>query len=162
MMSAMAVKQDCPTGLARCASGAVEVTEGHPSCSGCACAWKRLEVCERGCVLPDGVELVREPSVAGSLCRLGSPSSTLPPADAGGVACPNEGERFLCRKGTIYACPQANPGVPVAVCSFGCAQEDETLDNASVDIAVASNVMCKRSSASLMDQLVHDSGVVAP
>jgi hypothetical protein len=154
-MSAMAVKQDCPTGMARCVGGAVEVTAGHPSCTGCPCAWQRLEVCEQGCVL-EGVELVREPSAARSLCKADKHASQPPMADAGSIECPNEGERFLCRHGTIYACPKANPGVPVAVCAFGCVQEDETLESVSVDISVATSIMCR------VDRLVHDSGVTPP
>src|SRR5450631_2743014 len=76
--SAIAVKQDCPTGLARCTSGSVEITEGRAPCGGCACAWKRIEVCEHGCVV-ENVELVREPDRAAALCNPLPVLATLPP-----------------------------------------------------------------------------------
>src|SRR5260370_24747432 len=82
--TAMAVKQDCPTGLVRCLSGSIEATEGREACPGCGCAWKRIRVCEQGCAI-EGVELVREPSATGPLCK--GPAqpdlATLPKPDAG-------------------------------------------------------------------------------
>jgi hypothetical protein len=108
-------------------------------------------VCERGCAIED-VELVREPTEAKSLCK-GLPSpATLPPplqADASAVtlACPDDGDRFWCRGGTVYACPPKSPAVPISVCTFGCAADDETLSEASVDIATATTVMCRHDRA---------------
>ncbi len=152
----MAVKQDCPTGMARCVAGAVEVTEGHPSCAGCACAWKRIEVCTHGCAV-ENVELAREPSLAGSLCQHPmTGTSTLPEADAATTACPNEGERYLCRRGVVYACTTQGQGVPVAICSFGCAEDDETLATPEPSISAATTVMCRPSA------LLHDSAVAPP
>lgn len=52
--------------------------------------------------------------------------------------------RFVCRAGTVHACPNG-AAVPVAVCSFGCAVEEEVLTDARVDIATATNVMCRRA-----------------
>jgi len=154
-MSALSVTQDCPTGMARCVSGAIEVTTGQSSCSGCPCAWKRLEVCANGCAL-ETVELVREPDVAGSLCKRVSDSSALPLVDAGSTYCPSEG-RFICRDGSVYACPQPSGlAVPVAVCTLGCAQEEETLESPGVDIGTATSVMC-----ATRDRF-HDSGILAP
>src|SRR5258706_15411702 len=77
LASAVVVKQDCPPGLARCVSGAVEVTEGRATCPGCPCAWKRIEVCERGCAV-ENVELVRDVHAAHGLCTLAA-VATLPP-----------------------------------------------------------------------------------
>jgi hypothetical protein len=138
--SALAVKQDCPTGLARCTEGAVEITTGRESCANCPCEWKRVKVCDKGCIAPD-VELVRDPSAAETLCKGLPVSATTPAADAGDDVCPNEGERFLCRHGTVYACPGAS-AVPVATCTNGCADDGETLADANVDIASASALMC--------------------
>jgi len=153
--SAVAVKQDCPTGLARCIAGVVEVTEGEPACAGCPCGWRRLTACPSGCAV-ENEELVREPRDAPSLCRGGKPVSAPPPVDAGTTTCPNEGERFVCRSSTVFACPKGSSAVPVAVCTNGCAREDEALSDPSVDVGGATTVMCRR------DHPTHDAGVMAP
>jgi len=88
-------------------------------------------------------ELAREPSEAESLCKSLQVPATRPPADAGFATCPNEGERFLCRAGTVWACPKNDSAVPVAVCAHGCAREDETLSDARVDVGAATAVMCR-------------------
>ena len=100
--------------------------------------------------MPD-VELVRERAQADSLCKA-TPGAwaTVPPPDAGGEACPHEGERFVCRSGMVYACPSAS-SVPVAVCTNGCADDGETVADTSVDIASATQLMC-----------VHDRRVTGP
>lgn len=148
----MSVKQDCPTGLARCTEGAVEITEGRTACPGCPCAWKRVKVCSRGCIVED-VTFVRDPRAAESLCRPSTAEhfATNPPLDAAAdEACTNEGERFLCRHGTVFACPSAS-AVPVALCTNGCADEGETVADPSIDIAAATALMCG-----------HDPGVLGP
>jgi hypothetical protein len=148
--SIVAIKQDCPTGLARCVSGAVEVTEGRATCPGCPCAWKRIQVCDRGCSL-ENVELLREPRDAPSLCK-GLPSPATYPQDGGdSVTCPDESDRFFCHGSNVYACPRSSSAVAVATCTFGCASEGETLGEPSVDIGIATSVMCR-----------HDHGVASP
>jgi hypothetical protein len=138
--SAMAVKQDCPPGLARCVEGAVEITEGRAMCPTCPCTWKRVEVCSKGCVI-ENVELVRDPERAKSLCKGAHVAATTPEADAGAGECPNEGERFFCHHATVFACPGAS-AVPVATCTNGCADDGETLAEPSLDIASATALMC--------------------
>jgi len=141
------VKQDCPTGLARCVTGAVEVSTGRVACSGCPCAWTRTVVCERGCAIED-VELVREASEAKTLCKGLPGPATVPPIDAGATTpCPDESDRFWCRGGTVHACPGRGPAVPVSVCTFGCAADDETLAQPSIDVATATAVMCRHDRA---------------
>ena len=138
---AVAVKQDCPTGLARCVGGAVEVSEGHTACSGCPCAYERVRTCVAGCVV-EGLELVREPEQAGTLCKpAGALAVSVPPSDAGGATCPS-GARFSCQAGTVYACPSGTSAVPVTVCTLGCVKEGETLDDPAVDVAGATAMMC--------------------
>jgi hypothetical protein len=147
----VANKQDCPSGIARCVSGAVEVAEGRASCPGCPCAWKRIKVCERGCSL-ENVELLREPGEAISLCKGLPGPATYPQQDAGdSVTCPDESDRFFCHGSNVYACPRASSAVAVATCTFGCASEGETLGEPSVDIGIATSVMCR-----------HDAGVATP
>ncbi len=115
-------------------------------CPGCPCGWTRTVVCERECAL-ENVELVREPPEAKSLCK-GLPSpATLPPPDAADVVnCPDEGDRFWCHGGAVYACPQRASAVMVAVCTHGCAADDETISEPSVDVGTATTVMCRHDS----------------
>ncbi len=148
--SALSVKQDCPTGLARCTEGAVEITEGRVACPSCPCAWKRVKVCTRGCIAED-VTFVRDARFAETLCRATTTGrfSTNPPPDAGtDEPCPNEGERFLCRRGMVFACPSAS-AVPVALCTHGCADEGETVADPSIDIAAATALMCSHDPSAL-------------
>jgi hypothetical protein len=142
----MAVKQDCPTGLARCIDGVVEVSAGRSSCPSCPCAWTRQLGCPSGCAI-ENEELVREPNEAASLCKSLQVPATRPALDAGSATCPNEGERFLCQAGTVWACPKNDSAVPVAVCTRGCAREGETLEDPRVDVGGATSVMCIRDNA---------------
>lgn len=108
-------------------------------------------MCDQGCAI-EAVELVREPDEAKTLCK-GLPSpATLPPVDSGAtlLKCPDQGDRFWCHQNVVYACPESS-AVEVAICTNGCAAEDETLADPSVDIATATTVMCR-----------HDAGVTRP
>jgi hypothetical protein len=146
--SVVAVKQDCPPGLARCVAGAVEVTEGRASCPNCPCAWKRVRVCDRGCAV-ENVELVREGKEATSLCKGLPAPATFPDLDASSlsVTCPDESDRFFCHRSNVYACPRGSSAVAVATCTFGCASDDETLADPAVDIGIATSVMCRHDPA---------------
>ena len=139
---------DCVPGLLRCSAGVLERHTTATTCAGCPCAWGLdTHRCPRGCVV-DGLELFREADDATSLCALGEgeQSSVPAPPDAGAGACPGEGERFLCHGGVVFACP-GKEGVPVSVCTRGCVEEDETLEEPHVDIAKVSAVMCRRSTS---------------
>ena len=143
----VAIKQDCPSGLARCVSGAVEVTEGRATCPGCPCAWKRVKVCDQGCRL-EGAELLREPRDAPALCK-GLPASATFPLQDGGDSdtCPDESDRYFCHGSNVYACPKGSSAVAVATCTFGCAAEGETLADPAVDIGIATSIMCRHDRA---------------
>jgi len=139
---------DCAPGLMRCTGGLLQRHTNPTTCAGCPCAWGLdTHRCPRGCVL-DGLELFRESDDATTLCALGEGEQSFVPApvDAGAGACPGDGERFLCRGGVVFACP-GKEGVAVSVCTRGCVEEDEALEEADVDIAKASAVLCRRSTS---------------
>jgi len=139
---------DCAPGLMRCTGGLLQRLTTPTTCAGCPCVWGLdTHRCPRGCVL-DGLELFREADDAVMLCALGEGEKSFAPApvDAGAGTCPGEGERFVCRGGVVYACP-GKEGVPVSVCARGCVEEDEALEEADVDIAKASAVLCRRSTS---------------
>lgn len=131
----------------RCRGGILERHTTSTTCAGCPCAWGAdapPRRCPRGCAV-DGLELFREADDATTLCvpTEGDPSFVPAPADAGVGVCPAEGERFLCHDGVVFACP-GTEGVPVSVCSAGCVEEGETLDDVEVDIAKATALLCRR------------------
>jgi len=139
---------DCAPGLLRCSGGILQRHTTLTTCSGCPCAWGvDSHKCARGCAA-EGLELFREADDATTLCALGDgeTSSVPAPADAGAGSCPGEGERFVCHAGIVFACP-GKDGVPVSVCVRGCVEEDEALDEADVDIAKASAVLCRRGTS---------------
>jgi hypothetical protein len=138
--TAVAVKQDCPTGLARCVNGAVEITEGRATCPGCPCGWKRVQVCQKGCIA-EGLELVRDPADAPTLCAESKLAAMPPPGEVPLVNCP-AGDRFWCHDHTVFACPQGASAVPVNICTYGCREEGDGLGDPSIDIGGASRLLC--------------------
>jgi hypothetical protein len=120
-----------------------------------------MSVCSDGCAV-ENLELVREPEGAPALCKNAHASATAP-NDAAAFTCPNEGERFVCHRATVYACPEHAAAVPVSVCTFGCADEDEALSHPLVDIAIATSLMCAgQPVTSGFHPEPRDSGVAPP
>lgn len=153
--SAVASPQDCPTGMGRCVGGTVEVAEGRSACPTCPCSWRRVLSCDAGCAA-EQVELAREPLEPRAFCRAPSTGfASPPPPTVEAAKCPADA-RFLCHRGTVFACPPGSEGVAVNECAFGCEQEGESLDEPSVDIGAATSLMCRRKAAHT------DSGVARP
>ncbi len=153
--SAVAASQDCPTGMGRCVGGAVEVAEGRSACPTCPCSWRRVLSCDAGCAA-EQVELPRVPLDPQAFCRTSSSGfAHAPPPTVEAPRCPADA-RFLCHRGTVFACPPGSEGVAVNECTFGCELEDESLDAPSVDIGAATSLMCRRTASQA------DSGVATP
>jgi hypothetical protein len=147
-------QQDCPTGMARCVEGAVEVAEGRAPCPTCLCSWRRVLGCDAGCAA-EQVELARDPLEPATFCRSSTNAfAALPPAKVAPARCPADA-RFLCHGGLVFACPPSSDSVAVNECTFGCEREDESLDEPSVDIGAATLLMCRRTPHA-------DSGVANP
>ncbi|CAN5660546.1 hypothetical protein BH09MYX1_BH09MYX1_46750 [soil metagenome] len=135
---------DCAPGVLRCRTGVVERHATATACATCTCPWVSTSVtCAQGCLAED-VEILRDESDAISLC---TPRDTTfapdPKADAGGGACTDEGARFQCSGGVVYACASGG-AVPVASCSFGCVIEQDVADDDAIDVTRARSLMCLR------------------
>ena len=144
---------DCPSGLARCVGGTVEVARAfrHPSPCGnpeaCNCPWDVVGVCETTCVALGAEVSIDGPRAIRQLCApsgatlafvrppLASDRVLPPPAGA----C--DGDPFVCVGGAVVSCePSAHV---VGVCVQGCADEVSlTSDGLSDSQAVV--LLCRR------------------
>lgn len=141
---------DCPPGLARCVGSVVELSQAfrHPEpCTGpaerCACPWEILGRCESGCVADDLEVPILADRATRQLC---SPSPAEPPA-----AYPPPlriptlevcgDERYRCDGGRVVEC---GPPRLIAICNRGCAEEGETLDDATLNGPMAILLLCDR------------------
>ncbi len=149
---------DCPDGLARCVSGAVEVSHvariPRPCPSTvrpeeCQCPWEALETCPLGCT-EEGTEVVTPPEHA--VARLCSPDPANPPArPAPGVTAPPgacEAEGYRCIGSVVVACAPGSTGFVarvLAACVGGCFQEGEALGEEEADPMAAARILCART-----------------
>jgi hypothetical protein len=156
---------DCPAGLARCEDGIVEASAAaivRPDCQGaaCACPWESIGRCATACVA-DGVEVVVPTELARvQLCRDGLPPTARDDdAKFGTVAreaapdamdrgpC-DDGERFVCDRGVLYACSAVAGDEarlrPIAECVWGCVGDAEALDDEGVRPLAAAALLCRR------------------
>ena len=141
---------DCAGGLARCVGGALELSQAfrHPEpCTGpaerCVCPWETADRCENGCVA-EGLEVPL--SLARAKRQLCSPLPSAPPAarpPAPGVLAPAPcgDEGYRCTGASVVEC---DPLRVLAICTRGCAEEGETLEDPDLLGPAAVALLCDR------------------
>jgi hypothetical protein len=129
-------EMDCPSGLARCEDGVVEVSVAATVGPDRACPFAVRGPCAQGCIAP-GIVLIAQPEQASPrLCRGGA--LRVADAQAAKPAAPLIDIDYLCQDGKV-GLAGASSGA-TRTCLRGCAQTE--LFGETVDLDSAALLLC--------------------